>query len=131
GQPHIVQLAMVMADAETRAEIRMENMIIRPDGWTISPEVAAIHGITHERAMDEGIPEIEAVDRFICLMARCSVRIAHNESFDSRIMRIAMLRYGVLREVIEAMEQREKYCTMQQSTTLMNLPGTDRMKAAG
>lgn len=39
-QPHIVEIASM-------------NALIRPDGWTISPEAAAIHGISQERALAE------------------------------------------------------------------------------
>ena len=49
-----------------------------------------------------GVPEDYAVDHFLTWQARGSVRVAHNESFDRRIMRIAMTRAGIERDVIEA-----------------------------
>src|SRR6478735_3118086 len=91
-QPHIVQLAAALVNLDTREVLEELNVIIKPDGWEIPDEVAVIHGITTERALAEGIPEIEALDRFLALNARAEVRIAHNEQFDARILRIAIKR---------------------------------------
>lgn len=93
NQPHIVQLAAILVDPATREEREHMDVIIRPDGWTIPADVSAIHGITTERAMDEGIPETEALDMFLSLWAPDHVRVGHNQSFDERILRIAIKRY--------------------------------------
>ena len=129
-QPHLVQLAVAVF-ADDGAELRHRCVIIRPDGWVIPPDVAAIHGITQERALAEGIPEAEAVGLFISLAARASFRIAHNEQFDRRIMRTAMLRSGVRRNVIEAIEAGPSYCTCTEAAPIVNLPPTAKMVAAG
>lgn len=129
-QPHLVQLAIVACD-EGGTERRATSVIIRPDGWTISPEVTAIHGISHERAMDEGIPEREAAEMFIVAQGLAELRVAHNESFDRRVMRIAMTRAGFARDFIEAIEARPSYCTCNGATPIVNLPPTDKMLAAG
>jgi DNA polymerase-3 subunit epsilon len=130
AQPHLVQLAIILRDAN-RSEMRQHNVIIRPDGWTIGADMTAIHGISHERAMDEGIPESDAVDLYLACEARALVRVAHNISFDHRIMRIAMLRYGVPKIVIEQMEARPSFCTCNRSTPIVNLPPTEKMRACG
>lgn len=130
AQPHLVQLALVQF-SDDGTETEATSVIVKPNGWTIPPEVAAIHGITHERAMDEGIPEEQATAMFVMAQARCSLRIAHNESFDRRIMRIAMTRLGLERDFIEAIESRRSYCTCKQAAPIVNLPPTDRMIAAG
>jgi DNA polymerase-3 subunit epsilon len=93
NQPHIVQLAAILVDPATREEREHMDVIIRPDGWVIPDEVAAIHGITTERAMDEGIEESVALDMFLSLWAPDRVRVGHNQSFDERILRIAIKRY--------------------------------------
>lgn len=92
-QPHMVQLAAVLADPESREIIDKMDAIIKPDGWVIPDDVAAIHGITTERALEDGIPEAEALDMFLAMYARCGLRVAHNTTFDNRIVRIAMKRY--------------------------------------
>ena len=48
-QPHIVQIAAILCDSDTK-EIKEEiELIVRPDGWVIPDEVAEINGITTER----------------------------------------------------------------------------------
>lgn len=76
-QPHIVQLAMVLHD-DGGNEVQSVNMIVKPDGWTISAEMTAIHGISHERALAEGVAEKNAVAKFILWQALADLRVAHN-----------------------------------------------------
>jgi DNA polymerase III subunit epsilon len=130
AQPHLVQLAMVMHD-DSGAEIRNSTMIIKPNGWTISPELTAIHGISQERAMDEGTDEADAVQQFILEQACAELRVAHNENFDRRILRIAMTRAGIARDFIELIEARASFCTCTKATPVLNLPPTEKMLAAG
>lgn len=92
-QPHIVQLGTLLVDTDTREIVDSLDVIIRPNGWDIPQEVVDIHGITTERAMDEGIPEEEALERFMALHDRCAFRLGHVQSFDARIIRIALKRY--------------------------------------
>jgi DNA polymerase III alpha subunit (gram-positive type) len=92
-QPHIVQLGAVLVDGDTREEIDSLDVIVKPEDWTISQEMTDIHGISHEQAMDEGIPEEDALEQFLELWQLCDKRIAHNTTFDNRIIRIAMKRY--------------------------------------
>lgn len=129
-QPHIVQIALVTYD-EQGVEIDAQCVIIKPDGWIIPPDTTAIHGISHERAMDIGIPENDAVALFLVAMARASVRVAHNESFDRRIARIAMSRAGYQRSVIEFIEAQPSFCTCNSSKRIVNAPPTEKMLAKG
>lgn len=91
-QPHIVQLAARLVELDTRKLISSMDVIIRPDGWTIPAETTAIHGITTEHALDVGVPEVLAVQMLLALWERADFKVAHNESFDTRIVRIAQLR---------------------------------------
>ncbi len=92
-QPHIVQLAAVLADSSTREVIEKMDVIVRPDGWDIKQETIDKHGITMERAMAEGIPEAQALDAFNQMWLKCQLRTAFNTTFDNRIIRIAQMRY--------------------------------------
>lgn len=104
-QPHLVELGMVIYDA-AGVELTARSVLIRPDGWTVPPEMTAIHGITHERAMTEGIPEAHAVGLWFLALGKTSLRIAFQEQFDRRVMRIAALRAGYARDFIDLMEAR-------------------------
>lgn len=91
-QPHIVQLAALLVDLDTRETLHTIDVIIRPDGWSIPEESSAVHGITQEHALEVGISEASAITEFMDLWAG-RLRIAHNEQFDARIVRIALMRF--------------------------------------
>ncbi len=129
-QPHLVQLAYLLCE-DDGSEVESADVIIRPDGWVIPDEVAEIHRITTEIALAKGSPMKDAMGTFLSARRRASLRVAHNVSFDDRIMRIALLRHGLAREEIEALEAGRKVCTVQATTALVNLPPTERMLAAG
>lgn len=91
-QPHIVQLAAKLVDLDTREILKSMDVLVKPDGWVIPEDVIAIHGITNERAEAEGIPEIQAIEMLLAMWDGCEL-VGHNESFDRRIVRIAMKRH--------------------------------------
>lgn len=69
------------------------DVIVKPDGWVIPQEVIDIHGITNEHAMSAGVHEHDALGVFLNMWDRSDSRIAHNSTFDNRIIRIAIKRY--------------------------------------
>lgn len=91
-QPHIVQIAAMTVDINTREIINQLNLIIKPDGWTIPQDVIEIHGITNKRAHDEGISETTALIEFLALWNKHK-QVAFNTTFDRRIIRIGLKRF--------------------------------------
>jgi DNA polymerase-3 subunit epsilon len=138
-QPHIVQLAATLVNMDTRRVISSIDVIVRPDGWTIPEKAVQVHGITTEMAGDLGIPESQALDIFLSMWRCSNVRIGHNESFDSRIVRIAIKRF------IDALPQNtdlaiplsdewkagKAECTQKIATPIVKAPATERMIAVG
>lgn len=129
GQPHIVQLGALLVDLDTRIVHSTLDVIIRPEGWTIPDEVAAIHGVTQERAMLVGVPEALALQLFLGMWIRTQCRIAHNEQFDARIVRIGLMRHEP--SMTDHWKAGAAKCTQQISTPILKLPPTEKMKAAG
>ena len=84
--PHVVQLAWSFGDKE-------RSFIIKPDGYEIPPETTAIHGITTERAVAEGVPFAEVVDEFLADAAAAPLVCAHNIYFDTSMLKANILRY--------------------------------------
>ena len=128
-QPHIVQLAACLVDLDTRKTISSMDVIVRPDGWTIPDDIAAIHGITTEHAADVGIPESLAVGMFMELWNH-RLRIAHNQQFDARILRIALMRFEG-QEAADDWKAGESECTAIMATPICKIPPTGKMVAAG
>lgn len=100
----------------------MLDVTIKPDGWVIPRECSDIHGITTEYAHDVGIPEQVATVMMTNLSFVADKRIAHNESFDSRIMRIALSRFVGNDSVLEKWKLAPTECTMRASKPIVNLP---------
>ncbi len=134
-QPHIVQIAAKLVDLDTRQEHASFDVIVKPDRWTIPEDVAQLHGITTERALKVGISERIAVGMLLNLHSRATVRIAHNESFDMRIVRIALKRFGTYGEPADFTVDADSWkaapaeCTQVLSTPILKLPPTAKMRA--
>lgn len=84
--PHVVQLAWSLGNKE-------KSYIIKPDNYEIPPETTAIHGITTERAIKEGVPFAEVVDEFLADANAAPLVCAHNIYFDSSMLKANVLRY--------------------------------------
>lgn len=129
-QPHIVQLAAHLVDMESRSILQTIDMVARPSGWTIPDDVADIHGLTTDRAIEIGVDESLIVNALMSLWAVAELRIAHNESFDARMVRIALKRfYGD--ELADEWKAGTAACTCNMATPILSLPPTAKMRAAG
>lgn len=130
GQPHLVQLAAALVDLDTRETVASLDVVIRPDGWTIPDDVAAVHGITTDYAAAVGVPESLALSLFLEMWGGRR-RIAHNEQFDARIIRIAQHRAGELDTDLDRWKAGPTECTARLATPILQLPPTAKMVAAG
>lgn len=131
-QPHMAQLAACLVDLDTCETIASVDLIVRPDGWTIPDDVAAVHGITTEHAQRVGVSESMALGMLLELWNEADprLRIAHNETFDARIVRIALMRYEDA-GLADRWKAAPAKCTAKMATPVMKLPPTERMRAAG
>lgn len=129
-QPHIVEAAAALIDTETRKTVSSLHLIACPAGWQIPKEVVAIHGITTERAKALGLPERIIIEALLGLWAKADIRIAHNESFDARIARIAIKRY-IDEDTADYWKAGKAECTARLAGPIMALAPTERMLATG
>lgn len=83
--PHVVQLAWMHG-------CKVENHIIRPDGWEIPQETVDVHGITTEYALEHGEPFASVVDMFIQDCHDAGLICGHNIHFDTSIIKANILR---------------------------------------
>lgn len=130
GQPHMVQLAARLVDVATRRPTQTLNAMIRPDGWEIPEAMTAIHGITTEHATKFGIPEAHALLLLDSMWRRAAFRLAFNEQFDSRILRIAYFRY-ISEARADEWKAGEAKCSARMATPIVAMPPTDKMMATG
>jgi DNA polymerase III epsilon subunit-like protein len=114
----VVQIAWEIYD-EAGKHISSECYIIRPDGYTIRPEVTRIHGISHTHAEQHGIPFDVIIDRLACALPRVKRIVAHNISFDDRVVQAELYRYcdtEVKKKVMTQWREKQKLCTMLRGT---------------
>jgi len=122
NQPHLVQLSAIQCDFDTREILQRIDLIVRPNGWEIPQEVVEIHGISTEKALSCGIPEIEVLSMMLRI-CEDSIRVAHNRTFDQRIIRIGLKRYEFEDSLIERWADKETHeCTMLKAKPIMKLP---------
>jgi len=83
--PRLVQLSWI-AETIDGEIVSKGNYIIKPNGFIIPSEAAAIHGITTARANREGIPLEEALEHFMADAKEARVLVGHNVSFDIKVL---------------------------------------------
>jgi len=108
SQPHLVQIGAVVSNAKTREIVGGMDVIIKPDGWVIPDEVVEVHGITTDIALEKGIPETDAI-KMLLELCEGAERVAHNRTFDQRIIRIGLNRYGFGEDVMDTLGEKENH----------------------
>ena len=58
------------------------NSIIKANGRSINYHAEQIHGISVEKADEEGLPELEVAERFGLLLKQADLVVCHNFDFD-------------------------------------------------
>lgn len=116
--PRLVQIAWQQYDGQGK-KITEKDYIIKPDGFTIPHEASRIHGISTERANNEGVDLDKVLEEFMQLIDESNVLVAHNMDFDEKIIGAEFLREGKKSGLFHT----ERLCTMKASTDYCKLPG--------
>ena len=115
--PRLVQLAWINYDKEQNL-LSEHSIIIKPNGFEIPDDAARIHGITNEIAV-KGSDLIEVLDDFLNSLVEADVIVAHNMSFDEKIMSSEFLR----NQIEDILPKKQKICTMKSTTNFCKLSG--------
>ena len=115
--PHIVSISWVILDTDTNNILKQKSFIIKPMFWEIPAESIAIHGITHEHAMADGVNLKYVMSEF--LNERYDYLVAHNMRFDKNVLLNAII--WDLRMPYPRLN--EQLCTMELSSNICKLPG--------
>ncbi len=116
--PRLVQLAYLLYDTQGN-KIAEGDYIIKPEGFTVAAAATAIHGITTERALREGIPLSKGLELFVQQLGKATHLVAHNMSFDEKIVGAELLRNGQP----NLLDTKRKICTMNATTDFCAIPG--------
>lgn len=123
-QPRICQLGAILTDKEGRVKAEI-NLLVKPEGYEISPELSAIHGITQEDAMKYGLSAKGVLSIFDRLLCMAETVVAHNVKFDLFMLKIESALSGV-----ELHVPLNPYCTIEASKDILKIPPTAKMMAA-
>ncbi|HAM88816.1 MAG: Exonuclease RNase T and DNA polymerase III [Candidatus Falkowbacteria bacterium GW2011_GWC2_38_22] len=115
--PRMVQLAWVATD-DNGEVLSGQNYIIKPEGFLIPKEASSVHGITTERALTEGIDLHNALQEFSDSLNNSEMLIAHNISFDIKIIGAEFFR----KKIENSLDDIDKFCTMQTATDFCRIP---------
>lgn len=116
--PRLVQLAYLVYD-KNGGLINSGDYIIKPSGFVIPKEASRIHGITTEKALDEGVELNEVLVDFEKKIASAEVLVAHNLKFDEKIMGAELLR----NQFKNSLTSKKGICTMETSVDFCGLMG--------
>ena len=89
--PRMVQLAWQIHD-EKGELIEVQDHIVYPEGYDIPFNATKIHGISTERARNEGKPLREVLEMFSSSLQKCEYVVGHNVNFDLNVTGCEYLR---------------------------------------
>ncbi len=125
AQPYIVQLAAQLCEPGGK-QIAGFSLII-DNGVAIPEQAKAVHGISEEHCIRFGVSTTFALSMFAHFHQRAELIVAHNMKFDKAVLETAMTRV----QGVEMRLNKPLYCTMESAKPVINIPPTDRMRAAG
>jgi DNA polymerase-3 subunit epsilon len=122
-QPYVVQLAAMLCRDD--GTMLGGFSVVIDNGVAIPQKVVDIHGISDVLALEVGVLPRTAMGLFNHYSRRANLFVAHNIKFDWHMMAIMAARGG------HAMPEGDRFCTMEVSTPVVNLPPSERMVAMG
>ena len=105
--PRLVQLGWLLTDEQGNV-LRQDNLIIRPEGFTIPARTVNIHGITMEKAIREGVRLQDALKRFSEALRFSHVLIGHNVDYDYHVVKAEYSR----KKIDTLLGKYPRFCTM-------------------
>jgi DNA polymerase-3 subunit epsilon len=125
-QPHIIQLAAILAD-NNQTILSQINVIIKHDGLIIPSKITELTGITQAMHDTSQCDVKTAISIFNAMKYSADYRIAHNISFDNQFIAREELGLGLQRVKYEG----KTICTMEATRDICGIPPTPKMIQAG
>jgi DNA polymerase-3 subunit epsilon len=96
GQPRLCALTILPCSDTFEPNDEPEySVLVKPDGWEVSPDITAINGLTTERCEAEGVPLADVLAEYSRIVADGYVIVAYNAQFDTKVMRGELRRAGL------------------------------------
>lgn len=119
GQPRLAEIHALFTD-EDGTTLEELNTLIRPDGWTLSPALTAINGLTTEMCQDRGAPVADALIWMGARMVKARQILAFGVNFDLKVLRGEFRRAGM--PDLYPLGEARKCCIQQMARKVTALP---------
>lgn len=116
--PRLVQIAWILFD-EKGNELDRNDHIVIPVGFTIPPSASKVHGISDQRAKEEGIDLSIVLNEMHQQIQKADYMVAHNLAFDEKIIGAEFLRQSML----NSLASKKRICTMEATVDYCKIPG--------
>ena len=116
--PRLVQIAWLLYD-HSGSQIEGRDYVIKPVDFTIPYNATKIHGITTQKAMEEGVPLDGVLEEFSRAIDRSDYLVAHNMDFDEKIVGAELMRKKISNRLLKT----SRICTMKTATNFCKIPG--------
>ena len=121
-QARIVSISWIV----TYPQKKQRYYIIAPENFVISPESIAIHGITQDIALEQGVAFDDVMDEFMHDLAQVSVVVAHNLEFDINVLKSEFYRRHRMAD-IATLDGKQTFCTMMKAKEMFKLVKRPRL----
>ena len=93
--------------------------VIKPDGFFSSEKALAVHGITHQYAIENGTPIKDILREIYHNLKICDTIVAFNANFDYHILLSECYRYRC-RSIISSLRRKKLKCAQKESVKKIN-----------
>ena len=122
----VLQMAFGIFDVDGRLLSSYNRIWSLPPRVTISKRAFKVHKISYRRLRREGLeaaPQMRAVRSVLAqLQERGLPIVAHNASFDARLLRQTAVAHGLVGDGEWPLGAGDLFCTMKRSRKILNLP---------
>jgi len=116
--PRMIQIAWQVYNSDNKL-IDSQVYIIKPEDFEIPKEASDIHGITTEIAQTKGVDLTETLNKFREAMIESQYLVAHNISFDEKIVGAEFIR----KKIARLPNKLGRIDTMVEATDYCKIPG--------
>jgi DNA polymerase-3 subunit epsilon len=115
--PRIIQMGWILADQAGQV-LNKQTHLIRPNGWLMPTGPFWVNnGFAHTKSMREGVPIDYVLGLFHNDHTQADLLVAHNISFDLRIL------FGEYGRLGRVPAPKMEFCTMNKTTSIARIPG--------
>lgn len=123
--PHILQMSFVVYDVKNKKILDSKNHIIRVSREVPIPkESTDVHGIDREKSEMFGVDIKEALNDLREAIKESDLIVAHNISFDKRIVIVESIRNKMSSLFIVKGKHKPEYCSMKNSVDICKIQRT-------